>query len=238
MRHLTILLFMTFVLFSQEISSSFKDYKKVSLEDNHDFIAIYLSPKLSKSVKIIKNKYMDNLAEESKNAIEVKFKNKTLRISISEGYSYDPNVVFRFKNVEDEVIVYCDDKIFISDSGFVYSINRMNDIYTTHRKYQLSEKNVTEIKQPFHKMDIACKTSALTKLYSQKYQKGHVIASISKGRMLKILLADMSKGTSRTMEEREYLVETSFGLVGWVTSTSGYNQVIGNPLSCLMLYGD
>ena len=114
----------------------------------------------------------------------------------------------------------------------------MNDIYTTYKKYKLSKGKIREIKQPFYKILRECKTSALTKIYSQKHRKGHLIASIPKGKMVKVLLADISDAQGRKTEEREYLVETSFGLVGWVTSKAGHNTLIGKPLSCLIFNGD
>ena len=240
MRQLTLLILLTLTLLSYDVPSSFKNYKKYSIDSNKDIIDIYLSPKLNESAKTIKNKYIDFVVgEDSKYALQIKIKNQIIKISLSQGQGGPAfGAFFRFGKLDNYIPIYSDEKIFISEHGFIYSINRMNDIYTTYKKYKLLKGKIREIKQPFYKILRECKTSALTKIYSQKHQKGHLIASIPKGEMVKVLLADISEARGRKTEEREYLVETSFGLVGWVTSKAGYNPLIGKPLSCLIFDGD
>jgi len=237
MRQLTLLILMTLTLLSQDIPESFKNYKKYILFDDGLWkVPLYLSPKLSKNAKIVNN--IKDFDDESKKAIEIKIGTQKIKVSFSIGQSDDPAFIFRFKNLKDYITIDCDTKLFVSKSGFIYVINGSNTLYTSYKKYKLSKNEITEVKQAFYKISKTCKTSTLAKLYSKKCQKGTLVASIPKGRKVQILLADTKDSCSQWSNLREYLVETSFGLVGWVTSSEGYSPRVGKPLSCLMYQGD
>jgi hypothetical protein len=64
------------------------------------------------------------------------------------------------------------------------------------------------------------------------------VASIPKGKSVEVLIGDTKNSCANERMIKEYLVQTSFGLLGWVSSSAGYMQEVGKPLSCLMYVGD
>ena len=211
-----------------DIPSSFKDYKSYTFGEELDFY-LFLSPKLSKNAKFIKNK--------NQKSLHLKLLNKSIEIGFSLGESDDYNFIITFKNSQKTLVLYAE-SMFLSERGFVYTVKRTNEIYTKYQKFKLVDERFKEVQQPYAKVGKVCHTSNLTNIYSEECGRGHIVATIPKGKSIEVLIGDTKNRCGNEGMIKEYLVQTSFGLIGWVSSSNGYMQRVGNPLSCLMYEGD
>ena len=211
---------------------SFKDYKKYTLDDN----TIFLSPKLTKGLKIkdIKKADYDKDIDVPIKTMFFKINGKKVELRIDPGASEDYSFVFKYNGKETQI---AGDLFYLSQSGTIYIPNRMNENYEVKRKFKITKNGIKEVKQAFLSVNLECKTSALATLYSKQGEKGNVVAKIPKGRIVKVLVNSFSTHNTED-KSKNYLVQTSFGLVGWVRSSAGYMQQKGKPLGCLMSVGD
>jgi len=223
---------------ADNLPQSFKNYTKYTLKNDMG-MALYLAPSLSKNAKKIHIK--GNNYSSPKNSIKFGLQDRFVEISFSRGDSDDFNFEFRFSDIdyeENEALSIYADVLFVSANGFVYTKNTANEYFPKFQKFKLQGNTAKEIQQAFYKVNIPCKTSALTHFYSQKCKGGKRVATLAKNTPVKILLADNTNACPNERNSKEYLVETSFGLLGWVSSRGGYGQRLGNPLGCLMFNGD
>jgi hypothetical protein len=162
-------------------------------------------------------------------------------ISYDAGPSEDPGFTISSEQLKEPVVL-SGEILFVSGSGGFYVSDRSDQNYTVKLKYMLVKGTLQETKQPYYYVNLDCKTSAVLVMYSEPCNKGHVVASIPSGESVKVLLnettAHCEGGSSSGQMSDQYLVATSFGLIGWTTSTSGYIQNVGKPLSCLSFDGD
>ncbi|CAA6805100.1 MAG: Unknown protein [uncultured Sulfurovum sp.] len=209
--------------------ASFKDYKQYTLDD----MMVFISPKLIKSMKIKKSK--DKNTHASVKTMFLTIKGEEVKLSIDPGASDDFSFVFKHNGKETMI---AGESVFISQSGTIYISNRTNENYEVKRKFKITKNGVKELKQAFLSVNMECETSALATLYSEQGGKGNIVANIPKGKKVKVLLNAFTVSKSDIDNSKDYLVQTSFGLVGWVRSSSGYMQEKGKPLGCLMYEGD
>ena len=238
MKFLITIVFITSLIFATNIPNSFRDYKRYTLGNDMD-MELFISKNLIKSTKIVKIK--GNAYKESKTSLKLTLQGRDVEITFSRGDSDDFNFEFEFDDVDynkNELLIVYGDKLFLSDRGFIYVEITANEYFTKYKKFKLVGNKVKEIKQAYYKVNMKCKTSALTKFYSQKCKGGDIVATIPKNKMVTIILEDTQNSCPNERNIKEYLVQTSFGLVGWVSSRGGYGQRVGNPLSCLMYNGD
>lgn len=100
-------------------------------------------------------------------------------------------------------------QIVVPGNGFIYSIERENMNFFVKKKYKIEEGAITEIEQPFYGVDLESYTLNPVTIYKDE-ELTQPIATIPKNGRIKILIAkDPSEATTL------YLVQTSFGLVGW-----------------------
>ncbi|CAA6825260.1 MAG: Unknown protein [uncultured Sulfurovum sp.] len=214
---------------------SFKDYKQYILDD----MMVFISPKLTKYLKIkeVKRDGYDKNIHAPVKTMFLTIKGEELKLFIDPGASDDFSFVFNHKGKERMI---AGESVFISQSGTIYISNRMNENYEVKRKFQITKSGVKELKQAFLSVNMDCETSALATLYTEQGGKGTIVAKIPKGKKVKVLVNAFTAHNSEleTDESKNYLVQTSFGLVGWVRSSAGYMQEKGKPLGCLMYEGD
>ena len=106
------------------------------------------------------------------------------------------------------------------------------------RKYRLSKKSIKEVKQPFTylgrttKVELPDPSNAMCgpyhgpkklKLYGKKDLKSHVVATLSPGRKIEVIL--------RTGQW--FLIKTPMGLNGWATNVNMYYSLFGFADSCV-----
>ncbi|CAA6821185.1 MAG: Unknown protein [uncultured Sulfurovum sp.] len=225
-------MFFTTLLFGEsefKKPESFKEYKQYILDD----MMVFISPKLTKEMKIKEIK--DKNAYAPVKTMFLTIKGEALQLSIDPGASDDFSFVFKYKGKETMI---AGESVFVSQSGTIYISNRTNQDYEVKRKFQITKSGVKELKQAFLSVNMECETSALATLYSQQGGKGSIVAKIPKGKKVKVLLNAFTAVESEMNDSKDYLVQTSFGLVGWVRSSAGYMQQKGKPLGCLMYEGD
>ena len=214
---------------------SFKNYKKYNLNEMDVFIA----PELINGLKIKNLKDTDELSD--RKGMFFKINGQKVKLMIDPGPSEDYSFVFNYKGKKTSI---AGEIIFISQTGTFYVSNRTNANYEIKRKFSISKDGIKEVKQAFFAVNLECKTSALAILYTKAGDKGTVVAKIPKGKTLKILVNTFKSYNILDLDpenksfSNDYLVQTSFGLVGWVHSSAGYMRSPGKPLSCLMFEGD
>lgn len=227
---IVLFLFLTSLLFGESVfkkPASFKAYKHYTLDE----MMVFISPELIQGLKI--TEINDKNTETPKKIMVLKIKDEEVKLSIDAGSSDDFSFVFQYNGKETMI---AGESIFISQSGSIYVVNRANQNYEVKRKFTITQHGVKEVKQAFFSVNMECETSALTTLYSEQGNKGTVVAKIPKGKKVKVLLNAFT--LSENDSSKDYLVQTPFGLVGWVSSSAGYMLQKGKPLGCLMYEGD
>ncbi|CAA6808984.1 MAG: Unknown protein [uncultured Sulfurovum sp.] len=232
LRKIILTMLFTTLLFGESTfkkPASFKDYKQYILDD----MMVFIAPNLIKSMQI--KKRQDKNTQTSIKTMFLTIHGAEIQLSIDSGASDDFSFVFKHKDKETMI---AGESVFISQSGGIYISNRTNQNYEVKRKFQITKNTIKELQQAFLSVNMECEISALATLYSQQGDTGSIVARISKGKKVKVLFNAFTTSESNTNDSKDYLVQTSFGLVGWVRSSAGYMQEKGKPLACLMYEGD
>jgi hypothetical protein len=215
--------------------ASFSSYVPYALDYRPGWFAnsfLFLSPELAKKAEVSR--------ESPKSDMSVRFplKNRHLTINYDGGASHDPGFSISFESSKDPIIIG-GEILYVSPAGSFYVVTRSNENFEVKRKFMLSENSLIEIRQPYYYVNDVCKTSSNLVMYEKICEKGDIVAKIPEGEDITILLNAMDTKCEKTsdLSEGQYLVATSFGLVGWVVSTHGYLGP-GKPLSCLSYLGD
>jgi len=238
---LTIALFSTIAIMAQEelyapevkyenfvLPDSFKEYKPHSLSKGEYYsMPVYLSPMLNKRLSILKK-------NNQKHADKLIFKLLGEKVSISyiEGPSGDNNFLVQYKNKSIELLGAT---LLVSEAGYFYLQGRDDYDYTIRKKFKLTSKGLKEVKQSAYLVDMECTLSKNAVLYEKKHGKGAIVARLPERKKVRVLLHDTT--IIDDMSSDQYLVSTPFGLVGWVSSTSGYMRTGGRPLNCILHIG-
>jgi len=210
------------------LPESFKAYKVHPLKEGVQYnMPVYLSPMLNKKLKILKKinqKYADKLI--------FKLLGEKISISTKEGNGGDNNFLIEYKSQKIKLL---GSTLLVSEAGYFYLQGRDNYDYTIRKKFKLTTKGVKEVKQSAYLVDLECTLSRNAILYEKKHSKGAVVARLPKGKKVRVLIHDNSKNGDSS--SNQYLISTPFGLLGWVSSTSGYMRTGGKPLNCLLYVG-
>ena len=199
--------FLSISIFGGEVDS-FPGLKKLVIQANFDekqLINIYYNPALT---KVINQNITDAESQIfTINAIDVyldEAKSKKLNLVYSEGASVDPQFILREINSTMESAHFNGMNIYIPGNSAVYVSGHTDNYFNEHRKYIFTDGKFSEVKQPF--LYVGLDTVALKdiKIFADKSYKD-VIATIPKNSQVMVLLADGN----------DYLLKTSFGLVGW-----------------------
>ncbi len=212
---LLVILFYVPTLFAQkyksDIEKTFSSLKWVSPEN--DYQKFGYDPKFFKlkMKKLSSNDPMNEILQVDDITFIGTY--KTLKVYFSNGPSEDP--VFCIVNSQNrEIWSYGTEYMCINSNGIIYVSASTNHMFNTHRKFKIEGETIKEVKQPYVYVGIKGKLLKPIKLYSKKDRQGHLIATLPKGYTVEVLLAE--DDVSDDMEPMNYLVRTSFGLVGWL----------------------
>ena len=209
---------------------SFKTYIPIKLENSSwSYGYVFLAPELAKNADVSKQ-----AGEEGDAVLRLTINKQNITIWFDEGPSDDPGFVIEIRG-DERIYDVGGSTVFVSAEGHFYTSARMNQDYQKRQKYRLSTEGLTEVTQAYYLVDSQCAVTELTQLYSLPCGKGHVVASIPQGGRVQVMLHDANAACAIP----QYLVSSSFGLVGWVGSESGLlNIEPGKPLNCISFYGD
>jgi hypothetical protein len=241
MKYLNIVVILTFVIYPNILQGqqlkpdSFKNY--ISYESG--FNILYLDPLLANKSKIEKDS-----TDENAPVIIFPFKNGIMSVAFDPGLSEDPAFIVKYKKMKKDL---GGETLYVSSSGFLYLVRHSNEYFQKRLKYIISDGIFKEIDQPFYLVNTPCIVSTPLQMYTEKDNSGSLVAKLPKESVVYVLLMDNSEYTCPPglIPNNEigdpvnnYLVSTSFGLVGWVVSTGGYLSRPGKPLGCLRFLGD
>jgi len=150
------------------------------------------------------------------------YKNKSMSGSLfilfSPGPSADPQFAIFDKN-NNLLWGENGEEMCINSNGVIYLSGNANRMFNQRTKWQLSNGKVSEVKQPFYYVNVKGKLLKPVKLYSQKGNKGDVVATLPVGYEIEILLGEpelVTDGGESYVQIRNYLARSAFGLVGWL----------------------
>lgn len=152
-----------------------------------------------------------------------RYKNESMtdavNILYSPGPSWDPNFVITDKNNKVIWNFICEN-MCINIHGVIYTSGNVDKMFDERCKFQLQNNRVVEAKQPYLYVGIKDKLLKPVKLYSDK-TGGEVIATLPVGYEVEVLLSENYDKFAENIDYPiNYLVRTSFGLVGWLRLTS------------------
>lgn len=227
-------------------SSAFPHFKKIAVGAGTVLVDPDLRHKKTLTSRALIELFDGNPDEE---VLRVDCGKQTIEIGYSPGPSEDPMygiVVYRGKKTLSKFVQAT--SLAISSSCQFYVSGKTNNSFDMRRKFVISEKDIKETEQPLYLVNEKCATSSPAVLTTQKCGKGTVVATIPKGSEVRILASEGLKPSIESDLDLEgscgegkisYLVASPFGLVGWVENKSGdiYGRP-GQPLSCIIVYGD
>ncbi|MGB4654686.1 MAG: hypothetical protein ACOXZ9_06210 [Bacteroidales bacterium] len=151
-----------------------------------------------------------------------RYKNSSMgehvNIIYSPGPSVDPAFYITDKN-NNPIWSEAAEEMCINSNGIIYISGNINKMFNQRKKLKLNNNNVTEVEQPFYYVDVKGKLLKPVKLYSQKNNKGELVATLPVGYEIEILLAEPVTNTDEYGMPKpmmNYLARTAFGLVGWL----------------------
>lgn len=173
-----------------------------------------------------------------------KYKNASMidyvYILYTPGASADPEFRIADKN-GNPIWAEMAEEMCINSNGVIYVSGNMNKMFNQRMKFQLANGKVTEVKQPFYYVDVKGKLLKPVKLYSQKNNRGELVATLPVGYEIEVLLASPETGKDEYGDEKpmmSYLARTAFGLVGWLQLTDDDNYFMNPVVKGLGYMGD
>lgn len=121
-------------------------------------------------------------------------------------------------------------KIIVPGNGFIYSIEREDHNFYVKKKYVIYNDSISEVKQPYYGVNIDSYALEPITIYEDE-SLTKSIAVIPKQGAIKVLLAKESNEY-----ESKYLVQSSFGLVGWTKIKAA--QYRSMSVEGIYYYGD
>jgi len=134
-------------------------------------------------------------------------------IDFDPGASNDPTFAIIPEEGETVIGTIDADHLVIPGNGFIYSLSRTNKHFLERRKFFIQDNKVIESKQPYLYVGLDTKAKIDFALHSS-ITGGEVIASIRKGDKIFVLLN----------EGNNYLVRSTFGLLGWIEIQPGSQE--------------
>ncbi|MYM61944.1 hypothetical protein [Pseudomaricurvus sp. HS19] len=206
---------------------SFSDYRAFVV-DTEQSMFVYLAPALADKASAVATGWSGLYA------IRLEIGGKVYLLHYDEGASDDPTFIVESPSWGQEVYLY-GEKLFVSAGGNFYLTTRNGNAYNVRQKYSLTDSGLKEVPQSFYLVDMTCPTTGFTQLYQSPCGGGKKVAAVPAGSEVRVLLQDPNSAC----DQPQYLVKTSFGLLGWVGSSAGHlNYSEGQPLGCLRTFGD
>ncbi len=211
----------------QKPPESFSDYRAFVV-DNDQSMFVYLAPELAAKARAVATGWSGLYA------IRLEIGGKVYLLHYDDGESDDPTFIVESPAWGQEVYLY-GEKLFVSAGGNFYLTTRNGNAYNLRQKYALTDTGLKEVQQSFYLVDMTCPTTGFTQLYQSPCGGGKKVAAVPAGSQVRVLLQDPNS----TCDQPQYLVKTSFGLLGWVGSSAGHlDYSEGQPLGCLRTFGD
>lgn len=141
-----------------------------------------------------------------------------VNILYSPGPSVDPSFAITDKN-NKMLWSEAAEEMCINSNGVIYTSGNINKMFNQRMKFQLANGKVTETKQPSYYVGVKGKLLKPVKLYSQKNNRGTLVATLPVGYEIEILLAEADTPKDDYGYQSmpvNYLAGTAFGLVGWL----------------------
>lgn len=149
-------------------------------------------------------------------------------IDADSGGSWDPGItVLQEKDGLLKPLLHIRGLRFaLPGNGAIYVDGHNNTMFDVRRKYEWHDGTFVETRQPFRYVGLDTVTQSAIDLFSsRKYTR--VIASLPKGAPVSVLL---NRGS-------DYLVKTSFGLLGWIRIREGIQRE-ESPIQGIYFEGD
>jgi hypothetical protein len=140
-------------------------------------------------------------------------KNDRYYIDFDPGASNDPVFAVFPEGGKSAIGIIDADHLVVPGNGFIYALARTNKHFLERRKYLIQDNKVIESKQPYLYVGLDTKANRNFPLYAS-VTGGETIASIRKGDKIFVVLN----------EGDNYLVRSSFGLLGWVQIDPGNQE--------------
>lgn len=163
-----------------------------------------------------------------------------VNILFTPGPSVDPLFSITDKN-NNLIWAEAAEEMCINSNGIIYLSGNMNKMFNQRMKLQFAGGKVAEVKQPFYYVDVKGKLLKPVKLYSEKGNRGELVATLPVGYEIEVLLADPETGTDEYGYQKpmmNYLARTAFGLVGWLRLTEEDNFHMNPVVRGLGFLGD
>lgn len=154
-----------------------------------------------------------------------RYKNATMTEYVNILYTPGPSVdpVFSITDKNNKLIwAEAAEEMCINSNGTIYLSGNINKMFNQRMKFQFANGKVTEVKQPFYYVGVKGRLLKPIKLYSQKNNQGQLVATLPVGYEIEVLLSEPATSTQEYDSQSmmtNYLVRTSFGLVGWLRLT-------------------
>lgn len=173
-----------------------------------------------------------------------KYKNNLMSdfvyVLYDEGPSDDPAFAIVDKN-NNLIWSELADEMCINSVGVIYVSGNLNKMFNQRMKFQFANGRVTEVKQPYYYVDVRGELLKPVRLYSEKENKGELIATLPVGYEIEVLLSEADTPVSEYGYEElktNYLVRTTFGLVGWLKLGEDDTYFMNPIVKGLGYYGD
>jgi len=101
--------------------------------------------------------------------------------------------------------------LYIPGNGFIYVSRRLIQMFDLRRKFRLEDNKLVEVKQPYYYVGLKSFTHRAIDLYSDT-SGSELVATVPPNYEIEVLLSDEMFDWQNQMN---FLVKTSFGLVGW-----------------------
>lgn len=245
-----IILFLSAIIFAQiaiaqnnkhnSIEEVFSQYTWVSADSNDSFAKFgYDKNTFTLEHKIIPESDIIfkilNINEGEELVYIGKYKN--LKVYYNEGSSLDPH--FFILNSSNKLIWgSIADAMCISSTGIIYIAGNTNKMFDERRKFIIKNETIQEIKQPYLYVGVKGELKKPVKLYSKKDNKGSLITTLQVGHDIEVLVAEELTTEDDNTMQMNYLVRTSFGLVGWLRLTSDDTYYLNPVVQGLGVLGD
>ncbi|TXH71530.1 MAG: hypothetical protein E6Q83_01705 [Thiothrix sp.] len=170
-------------------------------------IAIHYNPSVT---EVINEELSDPDLEGQKRMLKTKIDKESdqyYTIDYSPGPSADP--VFIIQKNEGKALAKTNIRLsglqlYIPGNGFLYVSGHTNNMFNARRKYKVEGDELVEVEQPFYYVGIDAELKKDLEIYSDIGMKKS-LGLLTKGTGVSVLVN----------QEDNYLVKSSFGLVGW-----------------------
>jgi hypothetical protein len=214
------------------IPDSFKTYKRVDLGGAPLYVAGTIVPRVS-----IRKMDLDGGTQD---VVHASFETNKINFTIffDPGPSNDPTYEVTATRAEKtHRISLLADRLFVSGEGALYTDGTTDRDFNFRQKFTMDKNGFHAVPQPYHLVDMECSLQADVSLTSEPCGRGQIVAFVPQGSKIHVLVAPLSASCPGGEGSLSFLVNTSFGLVGWAETRSG-NFSPGTPLGCITFRGD